>query len=99
MSPPPAASPITLTYRRAATLLDGSSCDSAFGHEQVCRVFVHVDALTAAAIAARAAHRVVDCRVSTPVGEIHVGALGKKIFDHLIPAPKRRSVQGRLLES
>ena len=45
-----------------AALPDGSSGDSAFGKEQIGGVLVHIDALATAAIAARAAHGVIDGR-------------------------------------
>ena len=67
-----------LTSRRPArsgALRDGSPRDSAFGFEQLGGLQVHVDALAAAAIAARAAHGVVDRRESPGIREINVGAL------------------------
>jgi hypothetical protein len=60
---------------RATVLLDGSSSDSAFGNEQVAGVLVYIFALATAAIAACAAHRVIDRGESSVIREVDVGAL------------------------
>src|SRR5215467_7515836 len=62
-----------LAYRRAR--------DAAFRHQQVRRVLVHVDALPAAAVAACAAHRVVEGCIAAAVGKVDLGALREQVFD------------------
>src|SRR5579863_5396281 len=73
-------------------LLDRSSGYCAFGDQQVAGFLMDIDALAAAAVAARAAHGEIESREPARVGKVDVRTFTQEIFDHLVPAPECRSM-------